>query len=291
MIRVAAGCWPVEPSPSFQAWQDLMAARVADAAGRGAALLVFPEYGAMELAGSEPRADLARMVALVSGRMPAAWDHLSELARDRGVHVLAPSGPVGERGSAANRAVLIAPCGGRAEQDKRVLTPWERDPWRLGPGGGPLAAVDTDLGRLGVLICYDAEFPAHAHALAEAGAWLILVPSCTEGPRGRHRVRIAARARALECQCLTALAMTTGGGWCEPVGESTGLAGLYGPPDLGFPEDGILAEGAVDAPGWVVADLDPGAVETVRRSGEVAGLAHAREALAATVTPADLRTG
>ena len=294
MIRIAAACYPVGRPASFRAWQDTMAAWVADAAGRSADLLVFPEYGACELAALEPGAgrDLGRTVTAVSERLPAAWDHLSELAAHHGVHVLAPSGPFGARGSAVNRAVLLTPEGGRMAQDKRILTLYERDVWRLGPGGAPLALMDTDLGRLGVLICYDAEFPALARALIEAGAWAILVPSCTEGPMGRERVRIAARARALEGQCVTALAMTTSAreepDWCEAVGATTGRAGVYGPPDRGFPDDGVLAEGAVDALSWVLADADPAAVERARREGEVAGVAHWPEGEGAEVVRAGL---
>ena len=297
MIRIAAACYPVGRPASFRAWQDGMARWVADAAEQGADLLVFPEYGASELAALEPGAgrDLDRCVGAVSERLPAAWDHLAELAAHHGVHVLAPSGPWGARGSARNRAVLIAPDGGRAHQDKRILTPFERDEWRLGPLGAPLAAIDTDLGRLGVLICYDAEFPALARALMEAGVWAILVPSCTEGVSGRTRVGLAARARALEGQCVTALAMTTADpdepGWNESVGATTGLAGVYGPPDRGFPPDGILAEGAPDAPGWIVADADRAAVEAVRREGEVAGVGHWPEARDPRVERVALRRG
>ena len=295
MIRVAAACYPVGRPASFQAWQDGVAGWVAEAAARGADLLVFPEYGAMELAALDPGAggDLDRCVGAVSERLPAAWDHLADLAAHHGVHLLAPSGPLGARGSAVNRAVLIAPGGGRAHQDKRILTPYERDVWRLGPGGAALAAIDTDLGRLGVLICYDAEFPALARALVAAGAWAILVPSCTEGAHGRARVAIAARARALEGQCVVALAMTTSAPedpyWCEAVGASTGAAGVYGPSDRGFPPDGVLAQGAVDAPGWTMADADPEAVAALRRGGEVAGVAHWPEAEGARVERASVR--
>lgn len=295
MTRVAAACYPVGRPASFQGWQDGIAGWVADAARQDAELLVFPEYGLADLAALEPGAghDLGRAVSAVSERLPDAWDHLGELARHHGVHILAPSAPLGARGGALNRAVMLTPEGARAGQDKRILTPYERDEWRLGPGGAPLALLDTDLGRLGVLICYDGEFPLLARALVEAGAWLLLVPSCTEGPRGRERVRIAARARALEGQCVVALAMTTADpeapDWNEAVGATTGRAGLYGPPDRGFPEDGVIAEGAVDAPGWTVGEADPEAVAALRRSGEVAGLAHWPESEGARVERIDLR--
>ena len=296
-MRIAAACFPVKRVGSWAKWRDDMASWVADGAGAGADLLVFPEYGAMALAALTPGAgrdpDLA--VSAVSERMPGVWDHLGELARHHGVHVLAPSGPVGARGSAVNRAVMLTPSGGRAAQDKRILTPYERDEWRLGPGGAPLVLIDCELGRLGVLICYDAEFPALGRALVEAGAWAILVPSCTEGPRGRERVRIAARARALEGQCVVALAMTMDDrrapGWCDAVGATTGRAGIYGPPDLGFAEDGVLAEGGADVPGWVVAKADPAVVEALRREGEVAGVAHWPEGEGAAVETVRLAAG
>lgn len=289
-MRIAAACFPVRRALSPEDWRDEMAEWVAEGAAAGAEILVFPEYGAMGLAGLVPGAerdpDLA--VSAVSERMPATWDHLSELARAHGVHVLAPSGPCGARGSAANRAVMLSPGGGRAVQDKRILTPYERDEWGLGPSGAPLALIETELGRVGVLICYDSEFPLLARVLVEAGARAILVPSCTEGPRGRERVRIAARARALEGQCAVALAMTTDDpeepGWCEVVGATTGRAGVYAPPDKGFPEDGVLAEGEVDVPGWVVAEADLAALGALRSGGEVAGVAHWPESVDAATT-------
>ena len=273
---MAAACYPIGRAPTFRAWQDEMAAWVADGAGRGADLLVFPEYGAMPLAALGAGSGLDAEVTAVSERLPAAWDHVAELARAHGVHILAPSGPFGTRGSAVNRAMLVAPDGTGFAQDKRILTPWEREPLALGPEGASLRIAETALGPLGILVCYDAEFPLHARALVEAGASVILVPSCTETAHGRNRVRIAARARALEGQCFTVLSMTTSApqdpDWCDVVGASTGLAGVYGPPDGGFPADGVIAEGIVDAPGWVAADLDLRGLDAVRAAGGVAGL-------------------
>ncbi len=74
------------------------------------------------------------------------------------------------------------------------MTPFERD-WGIS-GGAPLRVFDTALGKIAVLICYDSEFPLLARALAEAGAEVILVPSCTERVSGFHRVRTGSMARA-----------------------------------------------------------------------------------------------
>ncbi|MCE8472812.1 amidohydrolase, partial [Rhodovulum sulfidophilum] len=125
--------------------------------------------------------------------------------------------------------------------------------WNVHPGG-PLALFDTALGRIGVLICYDCEFPLLARALVEAGAEILLVPSCTDTLAGYWRVRIGAMARALEGQCVVVQSPTLGEApWCPAVDVNIGAAAIYGPPDTGFPSTGILAEGALNAPGWVHA--------------------------------------
>jgi predicted amidohydrolase len=127
--------------------------------------------------------------------------------------------------------------------------------------GGPLRVFDTALGRIGVLICYDAEFPLLGRALIEAGVEILLVPSCTEALSGYSRVRIGAMARALEGQCVVVHSPTVGpAAWSPAVDMNTGAAAVYGPPDLGFPETGVLAQGELNAPGWVTAEIDRASV-------------------------------
>ena len=124
-------------------------------------------------------------------------------------------------------------------------------------------------------ICYDGEFPLLARSLAEAGAEVILVPSCTEALEGYWRVRIGAMARALENQCVTVMASLTGTApRLYSVEENTGRGGVFGPPDRGFPPTGVIAEGSHDVPGWTVASVDIGAVAAVRADGNVLNRAH-----------------
>jgi predicted amidohydrolase len=118
-----------------------------------------------------------------------------------------------------------------------------------------------------VLICYDSEFPLLARGL---DCDLLLIPSCTEARTGLSRVELAARARALEGRRYTLLATLTGGvPGCELIDANRGRAGIYAPPDRGLPEDGIVARGGADLPGWVLADLDPAALARLKREGEV----------------------
>jgi predicted amidohydrolase len=74
-----------------------------------------------------------------------------------------------------NRARFFAPDGSRAYQDKQIMTRFERYEWGIVSGEG-LRVFETALGRLGILICYDAEFPLLARALVEAGIDILMVP-------------------------------------------------------------------------------------------------------------------
>lgn len=271
-MKIASAAYPIDWLDSWSAYEDKLSGWVEDAVGRGADLLVFPEYGAMELAslaGAEAAADLERSAWAVSERMPEADALCARLAAAHGVHILGASGPVRDGGRFVNRATLFAPDGTSGFQDKQIMTRFEREEWRI-EGAGPLKVFDTALGRIGVLICYDCEFPLLGRALAEAGAEILLVPSNTEAAHGYHRVRIGAMARALENQCVAVQSPTVGPApWCEAVDANTGAAAIYGPPDLGFPDSGVLAQGAADVAGWVVAEVDPAAIARVRAEGRV----------------------
>jgi translation initiation factor IF-1 len=198
-MRLAAAAYPLDPPQSPKAWADKLSAWVAAGAATGADLLVFPEYAAMELAclaGPAAAADPEAALRAVADRLGAADALHAELAARHGVHILTGSAPAFDAGARpVNRARLFAPGGARGHQDKLIPTPYERDDWGIAAGRG-LRLFDTALGPLGVLICYDAEFPLPARALAEAGVAVIAIPSCTEGRAGAERVRIAARARA-----------------------------------------------------------------------------------------------
>ena len=127
------------------------------------------------------------------------------------------------------------------------MTRFENEDWGI-VAGDRLNVFVTPLGRLAVLICYDSEFPLLARAAVEAGAQVLLVPSCTETMRGYWRVRLGSQARALEGQCYAVHSPTVGeAAWSPAVDHNRGAAGIYGPPDrhAGFamPEDGVLAIG------------------------------------------------
>jgi predicted amidohydrolase len=272
-MKIAAAAYPFDLLNRWNDYVGKLRVWVRTAAEQGAELLVFPEHAALELAslaGEDNARDLARTVEALTARIKDVDDLHASLAREFRVHICAASGPLRQREAGVfNRARLFAPDGSRGEQDKLVPTRFEREAWGMRPGVAA-RVFETALGRIGILIGYDAEFPLPARAMAEAGAEILLVPSATDSARGQARVRIGARARALENQCVVAQAATIGSAdWLSAATRNTGFGAVYGPPETGFPESGVIAEGKLDTPGWVFAEIDLGLVRQAREDGAV----------------------
>lgn len=276
-MKIAAAAYPLEWLSRWNDYVGKLRVWVRTASENGAELLVFPEYAALELAslaGEENAGHLDRMVEAVSARIKDVDELHRSLAREFGVHICGGSAPVRRAdGRVVNRARLFAPDGGMGTQEKLILTRFERD-WGIAPGAG-LRVFETALGRIGILICTDCEFPLIARALVEAGAEILLVPSCTGTLGGYWRVRIGAMARALEGQCITVQAPTIGeADWLAAAERNIGAAGIFGPPDTGFPEDGVIAMGKMNTLGWVYGEVSLDAVRAVRDEGTVLGQRH-----------------
>ncbi len=276
-FTVAAAQYPIERLDGWDAYAAKLTRWVEEAASAGASLAVFPEYGAMELASLDPAtmSDLALSIETVSALLPRVDALHSALAARTGMHILAASAPRKDAdGRFRNAARLFAPNGKSATQDKLVMTRFEREQWHIAAGAG-LRVFETALGKLAINICYDSEFPLLARACVEAGAEVLLVPSCTDTMRGYWRVRIGAQGRALEGQCYAVHSPTVGDAeWSPAVDVNRGVAGVYGPPDLGMPEDGVLAMGAEGVGQWVFAELDTARVADLRADGGVLNARH-----------------
>lgn len=289
---VAAAQYPVDRLASFDDYAAKLTRWIEDAAAGGARLAVFPEYGGMELTALDPAtvADLHGSIAALTPLVGRIDELHATLAARHGIHICAASLPVREAdGRYRNHARLFAPNGKSGTQRKVVMTRFEREEWDIS-GGAPLHVFDTDLGVIGIAICYDVEFPLLVRAMVEAGATIILAPSATDSLHGYHRVRVGAQARALENQCYVVQAPVVGeAAWTPSLGTSHGAAGIYGPPDLGFPADGIVAQGELDRPGWVFGEIDLAKVERVRREGAVFNHAHWAQQGASVALPPVVR--
>lgn len=271
-MRLATLAWPVEPLADVAAYAAKLDHWCGQARAGGAELLLTAEYACVELgatlAGNREADEATELQAMVAAS-GAVLEAMRGAAMRHGLWLAPGTLPVSAGGRIINRAPLITPEGRMAFQDKFRMTRFEAERWGV-QAGAPPGVFDTQWGRIGLAICYDAEFPALVRAQVEAGAWLVLVPSCTDTLHGWHRVRIAAQARAMENQCFVAVAPTVGGfAASAALDDNHGAACIFGPVDRGFAADGVVAEAALDAAGLVFADLDPARLEAVRADGAV----------------------
>ncbi|MFN0219492.1 MAG: carbon-nitrogen hydrolase family protein [Hyphomicrobium sp.] len=271
-LKVASAQYPIGQPKSLREWEEKIALWVKTGAATGAELLVFPEYAAIEQAacfGPEVYCDLQTTLAKVAELAASRVALHVDLAEKHGVHILVGSGPVLKSdGRFVNAAQLVTPGGAIGEQEKLVMTPFETD-WGVS-AGGPVRVFKTAIGAFGIAICYDSEFPLLVRCMTEAGADMILAPSCTERISGYHRVRTGCMARALENTVATVQSVTVGDApWSPAVDFNAGAAGVYVPSEHGVSDDGVLAEGVVNAAQWVTAEIDVARLKALRANGEM----------------------
>ena len=271
-LNVASAQYPIGQPKSLHEWEDKIAVWVKSGAATGASLLVFPEYAAIEQAaafGPEVSGDLKATLTKVAELAGSRVALHADLAKKHNVHILVGSGPtLKSDGRFVNAAQLVTPKGGIGEQEKLVMTPFERG-WGISAGAS-VRVFETAIGTFGIAICYDSEFPLLVHAMADAGAEVVLVPSCTERISGYHRVRTGSLARALENTIATVQSPTVGDApWSPAVDFNAGAAGIYVPSEHGVSDTGVFAEGTLNKAEWVTATIDLARLRRVRDSGEM----------------------
>ena len=212
-----------------------------------------PQEGMKKLAGYTPR-----FTKLMQG-----------LAVKFGMTIVAGSHPVYKGDRLLNICYVCLPDGSLVEQPKLHITPNERKWWGIS-GGRSLAAIQTPKAKIGVLICYDVEFPEAVRHLADEGAEILFVPFCTDNRHGYLRVRYCAQARAIENQIYVALAGNVGNlPDVTNMDVQYGQAAVFTPSDFAFARDGIAAEADSNEETVLICDLDLDDLHNSRSEGTV----------------------
>lgn len=272
-MKIAVARYPVGSPASFDAFAARQAQVLGEAAAAGARIAVLPEYLSLELAASFGRpifSDLAASLAAIQQYRQRWLELFSDLARELDMHVVAGSFLLDDgNGRFRNRCDWLTPQGLHLWQDKLQMTGFEKGTGIIDPGDA-LKVFEIDGVRVGVAICYDSEFPLPVRRQYEAGARLLIVPSCTDTAAGAMRVRVGCLARALENRMFVAQSVTAGlAEWSPALDVNTGEAAIYAPMDVGFPSDGVLAQ-TDEQTLWAYADLDFAAFEASRKRAQVA---------------------
>ena len=268
-VRIAAVQYLLRPIACFEDFAHQVEFFVHSAKDYKAHFILFPEFFTMQLLSyiNEPAPALA--VRRLARLAPAYEALFMRLAKETGIYIIGGTHPVFQRGKVFNAAHLFTPNGQVFRQKKVHLTPTESGPYQLSRGHG-LYLYHTDFGNIAILICYDIEFPEVARVMAEAGAEILFVPSCTDGREGFCRVRYCAQARAIENQIYVAVTGTVGNLPLVPyMAANYGQAAILTPSDYFFARDGIAAEGTINQEQMIFADVDLDLLDEQRVNGSV----------------------
>lgn len=236
--------------------------------------VVFPELFTMQLLALEDkRLTPAESIERLTEYTPRLLEALKNLAISYNINIIGGSHPTRtDKGHIQNIAYVFLRDGSVHAQEKIHPTPSERHWWNI-KGGDTIQVIPTDCGPIGVLICYDSEFPELARKLADEGARLLFVPFCTDNRQSYMRVRYCSQARAIENQCYVVLSGNVGNlPGVENMDIQYGESCILTPCDFPFARDGVAERCTENVETVAVADLDLSDLDWARHEGTVRNL-------------------
>ncbi len=178
-----------------------------------------------------------------------------------------------------NVGFLCRRDGSYERYEKLHITPAEESAWGM-KGGTKLQSFETDCGKIGVLICYDVEFPELSRILAEEEMNILFVPFMTDTQNGYSRVRICAQARAIENECYVAIAGSVGNlPKVNNMDIQYAQSAVFTPSDFAFPVNGIKAEATPNTESTLLVDVDLDLLKELHNFGSVRNMKDRRKDL------------
>jgi predicted amidohydrolase/ribosomal protein S18 acetylase RimI-like enzyme len=248
-------------------------------AGYKCDVVLFPEFfnaPLMAQFNAENAADAVRALAEYTEDLR---ERILNLAISYNVNIVAGSMPVYEDETLYNVSYLCKRDGTWDSQYKIHVTPDEAFHWGM-KGGSSIQVFDTDIGKIGILICYDVEFPELSRILAENSMDILFVPYWTDTKNAYQRVRLCAQARAVENECYVAISGSVGNlPRVENMDIQYSQAAVFSPSDVPFPHDAIVAEATPNTETTLIAELNLDLLKETRMHGAVRNLKDRRKDL------------
>jgi predicted amidohydrolase/ribosomal protein S18 acetylase RimI-like enzyme len=247
--------------------------------GYNADIVLFPELFNAPLMAQLGQEDPAAAMRSLAGYTERIRQELLQMAINYNINVVCGSLPEYDGSRLYNVSFLCRRDGTWDAQYKLHITPDEAAYWGL-QGGDSLKVFDTDVGKVGILICYDVEFPELARNLVDQGMQILLVPYWTDTKNAYLRVRRCAQARAIENECYVAISGSVGNlPKIENMDIRYSQAAIFTPSDFAFPHDAVAAEATPNTEMTLVADLDLELLKELRQQGSVRNLESRRSDL------------
>ena len=278
-VRLGVVQWQMRLFDSFEDFIQQVEFFVDAVAGYNADLILFPELFNVPLIARYDQEDPAEAMRSLAEHTEPLRDALIEMAMSYNINIVSGSVPEYRDGRLYNVCFLCRRDGTWDKQYKLHITPDESKTWGL-KGGDELKVFDTDVGKIGILVCYDVEFPELPRLLADQGMNILLVPYWTDTRNGYLRVRHCAQARAIENECYVAISGSVGNiPKVENMDIQYSQSAVLTPSDFAFPHDAIAAEATPNTEMALIADLDIDLLKELRATGSVRSLQSRRDDL------------
>ena len=242
--------------------------------------ILFPEYFNAPLMAKYNHLGEAQSIRGLAEYTEEVRDRFINLAISYNINIITGSMPyMKEDGKLYNVGFLIRRDGTHEMYEKIHVTPDEIKSWGLS-GGNMVQTFDTDCAKIGVLICYDVEFPELSRIMADQGMQILFVPFLTDTQNGYSRVRVCAQARAIENECFVAIAGSVGNlPRVHNMDIQYAQSGVFTPCDFAFPTDGRRAEATPNTEMILVSDVDLDLLNELHTYGSVRNLRDRRNDL------------
>lgn len=272
VIRLGLVQWQMRPFPNLESLYEQIGFFVDVVSDYQSDFILFPELfnaplmtAYNHLSGAEAMREIANFTIPLRNKF-------IEYAISYNINIITGSMPYLDNGTLQNIGYLCRRDGSHDMYRKIHITPSERSAWGM-VGGDSITTFDTDCGKIGIVICYDVEFPELSRLLAEQGMQILFVPFLTDTQNGYTRVRNCAQARAIENECYVAIAGSVGNlPKVHNMDIQYAQSAVFTPSDFSFPSNGIKAEATPNTETTLIADVDVDLLRELHNFGAVRNL-------------------
>ena len=277
VVRLGLIQWQMRPYNDLDELLHQVEYFVDSVAGYRSDFAVFPEFFNAPLMAKYNDLGEAEAIRELAKYTKEITNRLSELAISYNINIISGSMPEVKRNKLYNVGYLCRRDGSVERYEKIHVTPDEAKVWGM-QNGNKLKTFDTDCGKIGILICYDSEFPELSRLLSDEGMDILFVPFLTDTQNGYSRVRLCSQARAVENECYVAIAGSVGNlPNVHNMDIQYAQSAVFTPCDFSFPSNGIKAEATPNTEMILVADVDIDLLRELHNFGAVKNLKDRRK--------------
>ena len=272
VVRLGLIQWQMRPYSNLDELMQQAEYFIDAVSGYRSDFALFPEFFNAPLMAENNHLSESEAIRELAKHTGKIVKKFSELAISYNINIITGSMPEVKNGKLFNVGYLCRRDGTSERYEKLHVTPDEAKVWGM-QGGNNLKTFDTDCGKIGVLICYDSEFPELSRLLALEGMDILFVPFLTDTQNGYSRVRHCAQARAIENECYVAIAGSVGNlPKVHNMDIQFAQSMVFTPCDFSFPANGIKAEATPNTEMILIADVDLDLLRELNKFGSVRNL-------------------